>query len=485
MTDEKQQINRVVVTDDKGAVTRVKSDEEIVRENEELEKALGAGEKKAEEAPQLDPAVLAKLREKAAGEQVEETKALARRDRSLYFGVVGLGQAGSRIAETFYSLGYESCVLNTATQDLEFIDVPDNRKVFLPFALGGAGKELENGRQAVEQNAEMILDRLGKVFSDDQEMIILAVSGGGGTGSGGAEAMVELLSQMGKPVGVIYVLPMDSEDSLSKHNAVTTLGKLAKLASTDVITTLMVVDNAKIGLIYPGLSKAEFWKTANEAIVEPLHLFNHLSAMPTPYDSLDSMDFGRVFTAGDCTIYGMMEVEDYMETTAIAEAVLENLQGSLLAADFDLKEARFGGFIVTGSPEALRTLPAENLHYASHVLGEACNYAQMMKGVYEMGDDDDVIRVYTMFSGLGLPAARIDALKTEATEQMQQIREKEKTRASRMAVDYGAGTETQKKSQEVHRLIAQKKSGFGKLTTNAAKRPSTPKKGGVIDRRKR
>lgn len=485
MTDDKQ-INRVVVTDDKGAVTRVKSEAEIVRENAELEQALGQGhaEPQEEGKPALDPEVLARLQAKkaAASASAEETKAITRRDRSLYFGVIGLGQAGSRIAETFYSLGYEACAMNTATQDLEYIEMPDNRKIFLPFALGGAGKELDNGRAAVEQNGDMILKQLNERFGDDQEMLILAVSGGGGTGSGGAEAMLSLLAQMGKPVGVIYVLPMDSEDSLSKHNAVTTLGKLSKMASTDAITTLIVVDNAKIELLYPGLSKAEFWPTANNAIVEPLHLFNHLSAMPTPYDSLDSMDFGRIFTTGDCTIYGMIEVHDYMETTAIAEAVLENLQASLLASDFDLTEARFGGFIVTGSDSVLRSLPAENIHYASHMISESCDYAQLMKGVYEMAIDDDVVRVYTMFSGLGLPAARIEALKEEATAQMQQIRDKEKTRASRMVVDYGSGNETQAKSQEVRRMITQKKSGFGKLTGNAVKRTPGRK---VIDRRKR
>jgi len=477
--NDKKPVNRVVVTDAIGEVERVKSDAEIIRENEELEASLKGGDKK--EAP-LDPEVLAKLREKREKKEDEQmTRAVAKRDRSLYFGVVGLGQAGSRIAETFYEMGYEACAMNTATQDLEFIELPENRKLFLPYALGGAGKELDNGRAAIEQNADAVTSKMGEIFGDDQEVFILAVSGGGGTGSGGAEAMVSLMSQMGKPVCVIYVLPMDSEDSLSKHNAVTTLGKLAKMASENIVSTLIVVDNAKIELIYPGLSKAEFWSTANNAIVAPLHLFNHLSAMPTQYDSLDSMDFGRLFLGGDCSVYGMIEVENYMETTAIAEAVLENLKGTLLASDFDLREARLGGFMVTGSPEVLRELPAENIHYAQNMISEECDYAQLVKGVYELPIEEDVVRVYTMFSGLGLPSARVDALKDEAMQQMSHVREKEKTRASRMSVDYGAGTETQNKAQEVRRMIAQKKSSFGKLTTNAMKRK--PK--GVVDRRKR
>lgn len=447
-------------------------------------------ERQLQVKPALDPAVLESLRAKRAAmaahkedkmpEGPMEEKRAAKRDRSLNFGVVGLGQAGSRVAETFHGLGYDACVMNTATQDLEFIGMPEDRKLFLPFALGGAGKELDNGRQAIEQNAELIMSKLREVFGDGNEMMLLAVSGGGGTGSGGAEAIIGLMSSLGKPIGVIYILPMESEDSLSKHNAVTTLGKLAKMASSDAISTLIVVDNAKIELLYPGLSKAEFWPVANRAIVEPLHLFNSLSAMATPYDSFDSMDFGRIFTAGDCLIYGMMEVSGFAETTAIAEAVMEQLDRSLLSSDFNLKEARFGGLLVVGSKAAMSSLPAENIHYAAHIIGEACDYAQLTRGVYEVPDiGDDTIRIYTMFSGLGLPATRVEMLKQEAEEQMKQIREKEKTRASRMSVDYGAGTDTAAKAQEIRRLIQQNKSSFGKLTTNANKRPD------LIDRRRR
>ncbi|MFA5048796.1 MAG: hypothetical protein WC516_07255 [Patescibacteria group bacterium] len=466
---ENDKQHRVVVTDEKIAHTQIKTDAEIAQENAKLEEVL-------KPKPALDLNVLAALKNKQAKE--EPMKAVAKRDRSLYFGVIGLGQAGSRVAETFFDLGYEACVFNTATQDLEHINLPTNKKIFLPFALGGAGKELDNGRQAVEQNAEIILDKLNENFGDNQEMLILAVSGGGGTGSGGAEALIGIMSTLGKPMGVIYILPMESEDALSKHNSVSTLGKLAKMASADVITALMVVDNSKIELLYPGLSKAEFWTVANQAIVDPLHIFNHLSAMPTQYDSLDSMDFGRIFTTGDCTIYGMLEISNYLETTAIAEAVIENLEAGLLVSDFNLKETRFGGYIVTANQATLKKLPAINIEYANHVISEACNFPSLVRGVYEMEDiSEDVVRVYTMFSGLGLPAARIETLKNQAAEQMAVMREKEKTRAEKMAVDYGTGNDTQTKAQEVHRVIQQKKSGFGVLTNNAGKR--------IIDRRKR
>lgn len=447
--------NRVVITEEKAAV--VKPDaafEDMLQEK------------------QVDVNILNALKQKQ-----KNKGSTMKKDRSLNFGVVGLGQAGSRVAETFFALGYESCVFNTATQDLEHIRVPENKKVFLPFALGGAGKELNNGRQAIEQNAELILTKLNENFNDNQEMLILAISGGGGTGSGGAEALLGLMSTLGKPIGVIYILPMESEDALSKHNSVITLSKLAKMASSDVIAPLMVVDNAKIELLYPGLSKAEFWDVANKAIVNPLHLFNHLSAMPTKYESLDPMDLGRLLTTGDCSTYGMMEIENYVETTAIAEAVIENMENGLLASNFNLKETRLAGFIITGSASVLAKLPSINVNYASHMISETCGTPQLVRGVYEVESDSDTVRVYSIFSGLGLPTARIEGLRKEAEAQMAVIKEKEKSRAEKMVVDYGTENTTQSKAEEIHRLIETKKSGFGKLTSNAGKK--------VTDYRKR
>lgn len=451
--------NRVVITEE----VYNKSEENIKKENIELEQSL---------KPEVDIKILEMLKNK---NERKKERNMDKKDKSLNFGLVGLGQAGSRIAEIFYNLKYEACVFNTATQDLEHINLPTDKKVFLPFALGGAGKELENGRQAIEQNAELVLDKLEEVFVNC-EMLLLAISGGGGTGSGGAEAILGLMSSLGKPVGVIYVLPMESEDALSKHNAVTTLGKLARMASSDAITTLIVIDNSKIELLYPGISKAEFWPIANKSIVEPLHIFNSLSAMPTQYEALDSMDFGRIFTTGDCTIYGMIEVTNYMETTAIAEAVIENLESGLLASEFNLKETRFGGYIVIASSNTLKKLPSVNIDYCNHMINDICNSPSLVHGVYEMDMEDDVVRVYSMFSGLGLPTSRIESLKKQAEEQMATIKEKESNRAEKMVVDYGAN-DTQTKAQEVHRIIQQKKSGFGVLTNNAGKR--------IIDRRKR
>ena len=79
-------------------------------------------------------------------------KIVSGKERSLVLGVLGSGQAGSRLAEAFYKLGYDSVAVNTAMQDLKFIDIPDSNKLLLEYGLGGAAKEVEIGKAAAESH---------------------------------------------------------------------------------------------------------------------------------------------------------------------------------------------------------------------------------------------------------------------------------------------------------------------------------------------
>ena len=462
--------SRVVVTDVDGKPERIKTDGEIVKENEELEKSF----KRTKLKTVLD--------EKAAQKQqeTEEEKMtvmlVEQQDRSVNIGVVGVGQCGSKIAEELYERGYNAVVINTALQDLKHINIPERQKMFLDYSLGGAAKDLDTGKAAVEEYEDAVLKHV-EDNTEDCEVLLLAVGGGGGTGSGSAETMVGLMSQLGKPLSVLFVLPMSSEDSLSKHNAIQTLAKLARMAKEDVINSLIVVDNSKIELMFPGKSMAEFWKVANNSIVEPLHLFNKLSANSSEYTSLDPMDFSRIFIGtGDCALYGMIEVEDYLEDEAIAEAMVTNLESGLLSADFDLGQTRSAGVIITGSKAVLSKVPATNIEYGFAMVSKICNEGtRVFRGVYEVPTKDDTLRIYSFFSGLGLPEERVTELKAEAERHMSALQGKEDNRAESMNIDIGK-TKTTSAVDALHKKIKSKGSAMGKLKKNAKR---------VVDRRRR
>lgn len=419
-----------------------------------------------------DKMALLKAKMKKQQEQQSMSKVIIKKERSIKFGVLGTGQAGSRIAEVFYKLGYDSCVVNTASQDLKFIDLPESNKLLLNYGLGGAAKQLSLGFEAANSHRNEIRNLIEEKLSDSQ-VNILCLSLGGGSGAGSCEVMIDLLSEQTKPLIVITVLPMDSEDGQTKLNALETLAKLAKLTQTKQVHNLIVIDNAKLETIYNQVSQLDFFSVANKAIVEPLDVFNTLSAMPSHVKALDSMEWAKMLTDGEgLSVYGELTVDSYENETAIAEAVINNLNSNLLAGGFDLKQSKYVGVIISANKNVWAKIPSSSITFAMAMVNEQCgNPNGVFKGIYTTDSDEDVVKVYSMFCGLSLPESRVEQLKKETKDLSQKIKSKDESRNLSLKLDTGV-EENVSAAQKVKDKIAAKSSAFGKLVS------------GVVDRRK-
>lgn len=424
----------------------------------------------------IDANKMAALKAKSQAKQTESkmaAKIVSKKERSLVFGVLGSGQAGSRVAEAFYKLGYDACVVNTAIQDLKFIDIPDSNKLLLEYGVGGASKELEIGRAAAEQHRGEIMQLINDKLSSSQ-VNVLCLSLGGGSGAGSCETMVELLTSTGKPLVVITVMPMNTEDAQTKSNALETLSKLAGFAQSKKISNLVVVDNSKLESIYHDVNQMDFYNVANKVIVETLDAFNTFSAMPSAIKALDPMEFTKVLIDGEgLSVYGELTVSNYTEDTAIAEAVVNNLDGNLLAAGFDLKQTKYAGFIVAANKEVWSKIPASSVNYAVAMVNDFCGAPKgVFKGIYTTDSTENVVKVYSFFSGLGLPASRVEHLKKDASELQSKAKNKDEQR--NLALKLDTGTEKSvSDAEKIRNKIAAKSSTFGKFVS-----------GGVSDRRK-
>lgn len=425
---------------------------------------------------QLDDERLARLQERMAARQkgdVGPPIIVEEKTRSIEFGIIGSGQAGSRLAECFHKLGYAAVAINTASQDLEHIDMPESNKLLLEFGLGGAAKELEIGHAAAEAHRDAINELVHRHLGDTQ-LLLFCTSLGGGSGAGSAEVVVDILSQMERPVAVITVLPQSTDDPQTKDNAYNTLSRFTKMAQQRKIDNMIVVDNAKIEAIYSDVGQFNFFPVSNKAIVEPIDQFNKFSCRPSAVKALDPTEFGKIFTDGQgLTIYGMMTVSNYEEETAIAEAVIDDLNGSLLASGFDLKKARYVGAIFVANEKVWEKIPSSSVNYAMSMINDVCgNPLGVYRGIYTTDTEEDAVRVYSMFSGLGLPTDRLEQLKVEAKERMKKAEEKDEERVAALKMD--APEESVSAAEAIKKRIQAKRSSFGKLHNRA-----------VVDRRKR
>jgi len=424
----------------------------------------------------VDDEKLAALKAKSQARQQEKkmaAKIVGKKERSLNLGIIGSGHGGSRLSESFYKLGYDAIAINTALQDLKFIDIPDSNKLLLDAhaPIGGAARELSIGEAAANAHRGDILQLINEKLAASQ-VNVLCTSLGGGSGAGSAGVLIELLASIGKPIVVITILPADSEDAKVKSNALETLSNLLKLAQKKVISNLIVADNAKIETIYRNVSQIDFYGIANKAIINVLDTFNTLSSAPSPMKPLDSAEMTKLLIDSDgFSIYGELTIENYAEDTAIAESVISNLSDNLLAGGFDLKQTKHAGFMVVANKQVWSQITSASIEYAASMVGDLCGRSQVFRGLYVIDTPENVVKVYSFFNGLGLPVSRAEQLRKEAAELQAHTKNKDDTR--KMTLELNTGTnETVSQAQKIKELVAKKNSAFGKLM------------GGTQDRRK-
>jgi hypothetical protein len=173
------------------------------------------------------------------------------------------------------------------------------------------------------------------------------------------------------------------------------------------------------------------------------------------------------------SVYGTMTIEQYTEDTDIAAAIVNSLSSNLLSANFDLKQAKYAGFIVAANKDVWAKIPASSINYANSMLNDTCASPRgIFRGIYTVDIPEDVVKVYSFFSGLGLPMERVDELKKEAATLQTKSGEKDDRRNLTLSLNTGV-SDTVSQAQKLKEKIKDRASALGKLQNNT-----------IVDRRK-
>jgi len=336
---------------------------------------------------------------------------------------IGAGQGGGRIAQAFYDMGYRRVmVCNTTSQDMESLTIP--AKLVIGNDRGGAGKDPEEGKLAAQESYEDLMDAMMRTFGEGVEHVYICVGGGGGSGTGSWPVLLDAAREyakstniekpFGKHLGVIMSLPKRSEGARVQRNSHIAITDALSKLNRGLISSLVIVDNAKIHELYPGLPVKQFWTVANRNFAAVLHTFNLLAAKDSEYNTFDRADLRSVVQNG-LMVFGMTRVERWQGKDDISKAVRQNLKGTLLADGFDLSKADMAGAIVLAHDEILSEIPMENIDYAFSSLGRALGNEgiTLHNGIYESKGRVSM-RVFTIISGLEAPQERIDELEQAA-----------------------------------------------------------------------
>ena len=335
-------------------------------------------------------------------------------DAAFNFAIVGVGQGGSRLAESFWNLGYRRVgVINTAQQDLSLIKVPEENKLLI--GEGGAGKNPEVADEVFRTKYEDILDFLKKTFGSGFERVLVCAGAGGGTGAGGVAKVIEIchdLNQsLGKEtkdtdakVGCVLALPTRAEGIKVQDNSKKTVSKVVDLQKAGVVSPLVILDNEKIKQLYPRLSVNQFWPTANNSICSIFHLFNKISAKESAYTTFDKADLDTIFSSG-IIMFGATPIKDFSDT-GISHAIRDNLRKNILAG-IDASTGNIAACVIIGDKNSLDNIPQANLEHGFEQLSRIMGSDSMVhRGIYAGAKEG--LAVYTAIGGLKAPSNLFD-----------------------------------------------------------------------------
>jgi len=337
---------------------------------------------------------------------------------SLNFAFIGVGQCGSRLAHSFFSLGYKKAIaINTASQDLESIEMPKNQKLLVRKAgfEEGVAKNMDLATSIMLENQQTIMDLMSKVFGNKVDHIMICASSGGGTGAGGAMPLLSMcrkyleylgFSDADSRVGVLMALPTRGE---AKHVAASrNTIKVVNDVYNSGACPFVIIDNDKIESMYRNIPPKQFYPMVNSSVAMLFDVFNRLSMVHTEYVSFDPASYKAVIKSKGCMILGLAGIKKVEDLTDISAAIKDNMFKTLLAEGFDLASAKSGGCIIVGNKKQMNesTTLKPAIDYSMDMLSNICK--NIFRGIYE--SDKEGLKAYTILGGLALPTDRLNKI---------------------------------------------------------------------------
>ena len=213
----------------------------------------------------------------------------------LNVGVIGLGNTGNQIAAlAAEELKIPAMAINSSEKDLETIanKIP---KILISDTEGaskGAGKNRALAKSYLKDSILSIISKEDvQTFISDLNVLFLVSSTGGGTGSGTALLMANIISSMFVDTHVIIVgiLPVMSE-ALSAH--VNSLEYLNELYGNLENQTYILYDNDSLY----NIPSYKMMDTINREVVKDIDVLRCTFNYTTKYDSIDEQDMKRLIS---------------------------------------------------------------------------------------------------------------------------------------------------------------------------------------------
>jgi len=225
---------------------------------------------------------------------------------------IGLGQCGGNIAKLFEEKGYNCLYINTSQEDLATLD---DVKFLYHIPKGeGCNKSRRKAKKLVAEDYSEVLNQIKEKLSE--EYVGVVFSTGGGTGSGIAPLLIDLLTQQtSKKVFAVAVMPSKKESYVTNSN---TYECFKELEALQKLGATFVLDNNKDDKL-----------KVNKRFVRAFEKFVEIPKHHSVRGNIDVSELKEFLTARGAAIIGVAE-KDNKEKVSSAR-VIESLSNNIFA----------------------------------------------------------------------------------------------------------------------------------------------------------
>lgn len=343
-------------------------------------------------------------------------------------GIIGIGNAGNQVAVLANSkYGLPVLAINSSEKDLE--TVPDSiPKKLISQKSGfnhGAGKDRKLAKTYLKDTiSQLMVDPELINLVKDLDIIFVVSSMGGGTGSGTAPLMANIIGETFSDTKCILVgiSPVNNE-ALSAH--VNTLEYLNELYKVLEGQTYMLYDNDKF-------SDIPSWKameTVNSEIVEDINVLRLFYNYTTKYDSIDDRDGLRLVSFPGRIMVSRLEdfKEKDCDSKSIEDMLIDNIKRNAHIENQRDKKIMASG-IITNLSQTLTEEFDTNIPLVREFTGDPVH---AFTHIYVNDDRKKPNNVFLIMSGLSPVNDKINII----SDRIDEIEEKQKVLEADDALD--------------------------------------------------
>lgn len=231
--------------------------------------------------------------------------------------IIGMGAAGGNIADEFAKNGgdFVTGAINFSQKDLDSLDSVHYKQRLI--GSDGMGHNRNNAIPLISKHPEMAINFINKYFINESiDLIFFPFSTGGGSGSGMAQIILDLISNMypEKSIIAMPILPAYNESPMSQAN---TLDLFNEISQYNI--GILPIDNQQ--KVKESKSAQQLYSIINTQVVQSINKIIKYTDQHSKEGNFDSRDFLTIFqTKGFFTISSVdLSKLDQLENINLAQ----------------------------------------------------------------------------------------------------------------------------------------------------------------------